>query len=83
MIVLSRSTIVGADDHIVVKNGILCNWKIWPGIKVGGLAVCLSTAKLIFFRMHVHMVIPYHTTKFKSAQQLIALNTSFGAKLPI
>ena len=43
--------------------------KIWRGIKFGGLAVCLRTAKLKsakFFRVHVRMAILYHTAKFNS-----------------
>ena len=39
--------------------------------KFGDLAVCLSTAKFKirqnFYHIHIHMEIPYHTTKFKSA----------------
>ena len=35
--------------------------------------MCLSTAKLKstnFFRVHVHMAIPYHTAKFKSTNSV-------------
>ena len=50
--------------------------KIWQGIKFGSLAVhvCVKTAKLksanFFLRVHVRMVIPYHTAKFKSTNDV-------------
>ena len=48
------------------------NWKIWRGIKFGSLAVYLTAAKLkstniSYLHNYVCMVIPYRTTKFKSA----------------
>ena len=45
--------------------------KIWPGIKFGGLAVCLSNRQIKnhqnFLFTSRCMVIPYQTTKFRSA----------------
>ena len=45
--------------------------KIWRGIKFGGLAVCLVTAKFkirqYFILAYIRMAIPYRIAKFKSA----------------
>ena len=61
--------------------------KIWWGIQFGGLAVCLATTKLnlpIFFYLHIIcMVIPYRTTKFKSANIFTMAILSPTAKLNI
>ena len=47
---------------------ILYSQKIWRGIKFGGLA-CNHRIKICqyFILAHIHMAIPYQTTKFKSA----------------
>ena len=47
--------------------------------KFGGLAVYRPTAKYFSVCMYIIMVIPYHTTKFKSAN---GVKKSFGAKPP-
>ena len=53
------------------KSVIPYSREIWRGIKFGGLAVCLATAKLkstdISYLHIIHMAIPYRTAKFKSA----------------
>ena len=47
------------------------SWKIWWGIKFGGLADCLSNRQIkiyqTFLLAYIHMAILYRTTKFKSA----------------
>ena len=59
--------------------------KIWWGIKVGGLAVYITTAKLKFAKfsyLHIYiiMAIPYRTAKFKSANILAIVILGSTAK---
>ena len=54
---------------------VLYSRKIWRGIKFGGLAVYMTTAKLksakiSYLHIYIHMAIPYRTAKFKSANTL-------------
>ena len=51
------------------------SWKIWRGIKLGSLAVYITTAKLKSAKMSylhiiIRMAIPYRTAKFKFANIL-------------
>ena len=50
----------------------------------GGLAVCVTTAKLksakISYLHNIHMAIPYQTTKFKSANILVIVILGSTAK---
>ena len=58
---------------MVVDTIILYSQKIWRGIKFGGLAVCIKTAKLKSAKLfYTCMYIwRYHTTKFKSTNGVI------------
>ena len=59
------------------------SWKIWRGIKFGGLAVCLSTAKLKSAKLFsTCMYVRWYHTIPPNLNPPIVWNTSFGAKLP-
>ena len=74
---VNQAKLLAAHFYVcTIKNNlasciILYSWKIWRGIKFGGLAVCMSTAKLKskiqnFLLAYIRMAIPYQTAKFKS-----------------
>ena len=64
--------------NIIVIPYIPYSWKIWWGIKFGGLAVCLATAKLklantIFILAYIRMAIPYQMAKFNIFSRAIQI----------
>ena len=65
---------------------VLYSWKIWQGIKFGGLAVYLCDCQIntyqyfIYSYNIIHMAIPYRTAKFKSTKKF--LQWQFGAQPP-
>ena len=66
-----------------VMDGILSySQEVWQGIKFGGLAVYITTAKLKFTKIsysYIHMAIPYRTAKFKSANIFIHVIVIWGS----
>ena len=58
-----------APYHGPIRWDIPYSRKIWWGIKFGGLAVYITTAKISY--THIRMAIPCRTTKFKFANILV------------